>query len=56
MLAVIREARARRKRVLAMRKKGMTFHQIAAELGVSYQRAQALHSAAMKDAAAKAIA
>ena len=43
MIAVMKAAIARRKRVLAMRRRGMTFQQIADQLGVTNQRAQAIH-------------
>jgi DNA-directed RNA polymerase sigma subunit (sigma70/sigma32) len=39
MVAVIREAQARRKRALRMRKKKMTLQQIGDEFGVTRQRA-----------------
>lgn len=34
-----------------MRRKGLTFREIAEQLGVTYQRAQALCNAAQKEAA-----
>jgi transcriptional regulator len=43
MIAVIKASDARRKRVLAMRQRKMTFEAIAAELGVTRQRAYAIH-------------
>ena len=48
MVAVILEARRRRKRVQAMRRKGMTFEEIARELDVTRQRAHAIWRESMR--------
>ncbi len=47
MIAVIRTARARRKLVLAMRKRNISFEAIGDELGVTRQRAQVIHREAV---------
>lgn len=48
MIAVIKLSRVRRKRVLAMRKRLMSFERIAEELGVTRQRAHAIYREALK--------
>ena len=47
IVAVVRASNARRKKVLAMRQRGMTFEAIAAKLGVTRQRAYAIHREAV---------
>jgi len=54
MIAVIKASDARRKRVLAMRQRKMTYEAIASELGVSRQRAYAIHREATIAASRKA--
>jgi transcriptional regulator len=48
MIAMIRASRARYKRVLAMRKRGLSYVEIAEKLGVSRQRATELCRSAEK--------
>lgn len=48
MIAVIKAATKRRRVVISMRSRGMTFEQIADELGVSRQRAHSLWREAIK--------
>lgn len=51
MVAIIKASDVRRRRVLDMRRRKMTYEAIAAALGVSRQRAHAIHHEAV--AAAK---
>jgi len=55
MIAVIKASDARRKRVLAMRQRKMTYEAIAAELGVTRQRAYAIHQEAKAAAVRRAL-
>ena len=48
IVAVTLAARKRRKQVLAMRRRKMTFEAIATTLGVTRQRAYAIHREALK--------
>ena len=49
MIAVMKAAVKRRKRVIRMRNKGMTFEEIGLILGVSRQRAQSIFKEARRN-------
>ena len=51
MIAVMKAAVKRRKRVIQMRNRGMTFEEIGMVLGVSRQRAQSIFREARKNGA-----
>jgi len=48
MIAVIQDAMRRRKQVLAMRRRNMTFEQIGDQLGVTRQRAHSIWKEALR--------